>query len=254
MTNLIFIHGVNAHSIGYSNPMFKNILKYYKQGLLKKGLSKRDALAATKQLVQKEIMWTHKTNDLTNRFQTLQYNLKKRRGKWNFLYQLADPIVIQILHYVKDKGHKTGPMMILKSVHRLFQQASKSKPKKTIVIAHSLGSVISFDYIFGFRKYKFDTKNTIDGFLTLGSPIPLFTSAMGYVENPVKMPTHLKRWINILDPDDAIARHCSQHFKHVPVKDVEINTGWDPIGTHVNYWKTPQVAEYIANCLLKWDI
>ncbi|MCK5241759.1 hypothetical protein KAR34_04835 [bacterium] len=254
MINLIFIHGVNSQSLGYSNPLYKNIVKYYKQGLLIKGASKRMALTAAQQLVQKEIMWTQKTNDLTNRFLTLQYGLKHRKGKWNSLYKLVDPIAIQILHYVKDKGHKNGPMTILKSVHRLFQQANKSRPEKTIVIAHSLGSVISFDYIFGFRKYKFDRQKTIDAFFTLGSPIPLFTSAMGYVENPAKHPKHLKRWINILDPDDAIARHCSRHFKHMSVKDVELNTGWDPIGTHINYWKTPRVAEYIANCLLKWNI
>ncbi|MBN1595582.1 hypothetical protein JW933_06615 [candidate division FCPU426 bacterium] len=250
MTNLIFIHGVNSQPTGYSNRLYKNILTFYQQGLLKQGATRQAASKASRQLVQKEILWAHHTSNWTNRFLTLQYPLQPRTGKWNFILKAVDPLVIQILHYVKDKGHKKGPMDMLKHIHESFREACANRPDNIVVIAHSLGSVIAFDYLFGFRKYKYTGHHPVVAFFTLGSPIPLFTSAMGYVENPVKRPAYLKKWINILDPDDGVARHCATHFRRVSIEDVEINTGWDPLGAHVRYWHTPRVAECIASQLL----
>jgi hypothetical protein len=114
--------------------------------------------------------------------------------------------------------------------------------------------VIAYDYIFGFRKYKLNPTIKVEAFITMGSPIPLFTSAMGFVDNKVTLPKNVKRWINILDPDDGIARYTRQYFKKINVKDKEINTGWDPLGAHSNYWRDPDVARFIADNLVNWRI
>ncbi|MCD4813319.1 hypothetical protein K8S19_06460 [bacterium] len=254
MTNLVFIHGVDSQSTGYSNLLFKNILKAYKKQLLIKGLKNSVALEKTGLMMQHEILWANRTTNLTSRYLSLQYNIPRRKGKWNFLYKAIDPLAIQTLFYTKDKGHKTGPMSILRTVHQSFKKSCGNKPEKTIVIAHSLGSVIAFDYLFGFRRYKLSKQVNIAGLFTLGSPIPLFASAMGYAENPVTMPPNLAHWINILDPDDGVARHCRLHFKRLFVEDKEINTGWDPLGSHTSYWKSSAVAEFIAQRMIRWNI
>ncbi len=205
------------------------------------------------ELVQKEILWANVTTDLTNRYLYLEYQLKRRPGKWNFLLKQIDPLVIQIMHYVRDKGHsRDAPMDILKSVDRSFKSASLDKPDKTVIIAHSLGSVIAFDYIFGFRKrYQLNRKINVEALITLGSPIPMFTTAMGFVDSKIKLPRNVKRWINILDPDDGMARFCRSFFKNIPVKDVKVETHWGPIRAHIGYWNKLNVAETIAKILLK---
>lgn len=253
MTTIIFIHGINVYRIGYSNRLFKYILQEYKKKLIASGFSRKDASIKTTNIIQKEISWSDKTLDATNRYLTLQYKLGKRPGKWNFLTKIIDPLMMQILYYVKDKGHRDGPMSILKTIDRKIRTIYTSKPDRTIIIAHSLGSVIAYDYCFGFRKYKLKEKHQVDGLITLGSPIPMFTSAMGFVDNKLTLPPNVHHWINILDSDDGIARHCKPHYKSIAVEDIEINTGWDPIGAHLNYWKSVKVASTIADNLIKWQ-
>jgi hypothetical protein len=254
MVHLIFVHGVNAQTTGYSDTLFSAILREYEQGLLKNGLSLEQAQSRGRNLVQHEIMWAQDTTDLTNRYLTLQYKVAGRKGKWNWLDDAVDPLVIQILYYVKDKGHKKGPMTILKSFAESVRQLELKPRDKVVFIAHSLGSVITHDYFFGFRKYRLDPRQKVAGFFSMGSPIPIFSAAMGYPESNLRLPARIKRWINILDPDDGVARYCQRHYTKLKVEDVEVNTGWTPIGAHVAYWKSEQTAQVIANRLRDWKL
>ena len=238
MTNLIFIHGVNSQTTGYSNRLFKNIVKAYRRRLNAEGKSKKIIKEMTSQLIQKEIIWANVTTDLINRYLFLEYGLKKRSGKWNLLFKQIDPLAIQVMHYVRDKGHnRKAPMGILKSVDLSFKNACLNKPDKIIIIAHSLGSVIAFDYVFGFRRHKLSPKIKVQALITLGSPIAMFTTAMGFTDSKIKLPKNVRRWINIMDPDDGIARLCKPFFKNIPVQDILINTHWSPLGAHTAYWK-----------------
>ena len=76
MTNLIFIHGVNSQTTGYSNRLFKNIVKAYRRRLNAEGKSKKIIKEMTSQLIQKEIIWANVTTDLINRYLFLEYGLK----------------------------------------------------------------------------------------------------------------------------------------------------------------------------------
>ncbi len=255
MINLIFIHGVNSQTTGFSNRFYQNILSAYMSALIKNKVSVTEAQAKGQQLIQKEILWANVTIDLTNQYLTWQFSISKRKSFWNFIPKQIDPLVIQILSYVKDKGDKdTGLMTILISVHASMENASSNNSEKTIIIAHSLGSVIAYDYVFGFRKYKLNPSLNVEALITLGSPIPLFTAAMGHVSNPISMPTNLKRWINILDPDDGVARYCSRYFPNLTVEDIAVNTGWNPLNAHADYWTNKKVAGLIAEKLIEWKI
>jgi len=255
MTNLIFIHGVSSQTTGFSNTLYKNILKSYKNRLVKNRISKSKAEERAQSLIQKEILWADVTTDLTNQYLTWQLDISKRPGKWNFLIKQIDPLVMQILFYVKDKGDKkTGLMSILEEVADDFKKTCSNNPDKVVIIAHSLGSVIAFDYVFGFRKYKLSPKVNVEALVTLGSPIPIFNAGMGHVESEAVFPPNVKRWINILDPDDGIARYCRRYFKNLKVEDKEINTGFGPLSAHAGYWKSEKVAELIAENLINCGV
>lgn len=254
MVNLIFVHGVNSQTTGYSTPLYQAIIKAYEQELGHQGLKLEQAQDRARGLVQHEILWAEDTLDLTNRYLTLQFKVAGRKGKWNFIDEIVDPLVIQILYYVKDKGHQKGPMTILKAFDQDIKRLGFKPKDRVVFIAHSLGSVINYDYLFGFRKYKIAPEQKVDGFFSMGSPIPIFSAAMGYPENDLRQPANLKHWVNILDPDDGVARYCKRHYPRSRVEDVEVNTGWTPIGAHVHYWESFETAKVIANRLVAWGI
>ena len=251
MINLIFIHGVNSQATGYSNVLYKNIIDSYTASLEESGLTQSESRAKAEMLLQKEIMWADITLDLTNRYEFLQYDLNKKPGKWNFLLRNVDPIAMQILYYVRDKGHKRGPMTKLKRVHESFKNACSNKPNGIFIIAHSLGSVVAYDYICRFRKYRLNPNVQVKSFITLGSPIPMFTSAMGFVENSFKWPKNVKSWMNVLDPDDGVARFCKPFFKNFKVEDVQVNTRSGPLDAHAGYWKSKETTKAIAEKIIK---
>ncbi len=246
MTQLVFIHGINDQTTGYNNQLFGEIVRAYVAELIERGAFRVDAQARAKQLVQKEILLADATTDLTNRYLSLQYALKGRSGKWNSVLRPIDPLVLQILYYVKDKGHKRGPMAILKEVDEAFRRACADRSEPVVAIA--------YDYLFGFRKHRVPPGVTVKALITLGSPIPLFTAAMGYVDNPVELPKNVERWVNVLDPDDGIARFCEPYFKTGVVRDVTVDTGFAPLGAHNGYWKSRAVASLLAAELMEIGI
>ncbi len=252
MINLIFIHGVNYQTTGYSNWLFKQIKVCYRIHLKQKGLKAKEIEDRLAQLVQKEFLWADVTTNLTNRYLDLEYELfGKKKGLWNWVTRRVDPLALQIMYYIKDKGDKqSGEMSILKRIDDSFHSASQTS-KDMVIVAHSLGSVIAFDYIFGFRKYYLDPACNVLSFITMGSPIPIFTSAMGHVDSELKLPANVKSWYNIFDKDDGIARRCKPFFQNIPLQDIQVRTGIFPISAHINYWRNKQTASVIARVLSK---
>ncbi len=256
-TQIVFIHGISDQKTGYSDDLFNKIMRFYKDGLARKKIAKNQIFQRAEGLVQNEILWADLTKGLLNEYLKYQYKLKERPGIWdNFITQPIDPLVLQILYYVKDKGtKKDSTMRVLKRVEETFEDEEFLKPNRVVIIAHSLGSVIAFDYVFGFRrKYKLSSSIDVAGFLTMGSPIPLFTAAMGHVTSDVSLPKNVKQWINILDHDDGVARYCQPCFKNTGVEDVDINTGITPLRAHKNYWYSDDIAKFIANKLIQWEV
>ena len=250
MINIIFIHGINYQTTGYSNWLFQNILSLYGEILNRKGIAKNEIEQKKAQFLQKEILWADVTTDLTNRYLNLEYELYgKKKGLWNWASKKIDPLALQIMYYIKDKGDKaSGEMGILEKIDKSFK-AITQETKETIIVAHSLGSVIAFDYLFGFRKYSLSQDTKVLSFITLGSPIPLFISAMGHVESDLTLPKNVKSWYNLYDNEDGIARRCKPFFSKIDVQDTSVQTGFFPISAHVKYWQNKQTAFKIAKIL-----
>jgi pimeloyl-ACP methyl ester carboxylesterase len=168
---------------------------------------------------------------------------------------------------------------IHREVHKSIVELRKSlgnEDKPVIVIAHSLGSVIMFDYIrdrqnnknaTGYGATPFERMETLAGFITFGSPIPLFTLAYDTVPcinfPPDNLQKDLKdkaKWLNFYDHDDVFGwplKYLSKRCEACVIEDKPVNVGdiftfWDPL-CHSKYWTdndcTKPVAKYISEIL-----
>jgi hypothetical protein len=151
------------------------------------------------------------------------------------------------------------------------------------IVAHSLGSVIAFDFAFHLlvlgQVFPPVTEPELDapdlqrrfyGFFTMGSPIGLFmlrNGALWRPGHPARSEPGLfsnvvnpfaradQRWLNFWDAQDVIAYPLERLFANNPANagrplaDREVTTGWDPVSAHVNYWRDDGVAGAIARAL-----
>jgi len=143
------------------------------------------------------------------------------------------------------------------------------------IVAHSLGSVIAFDYIFNlfdrgilFRPLtaspeEVETlKNGFASLFTMGSPGALFMLRQGKLWDPqvggdhfakIKNPLPASsRWLNFWDKEDIIAYPAERLFRRnpenqqKPLEDVEVQTGNLVVNSHLGYWSNAEVARRIA--------
>lgn len=159
------------------------------------------------------------------------------------------------------------------------------------IIAHSLGSIIVFDYLFnlfeenhlflpqseGLEHQTELSLNKISQLgvnfrhlFTLGSPIGLFLLRKGdlwkdgkkfnSIKNPINddIEKGIKRtWLNFYDEQDVIAYPLENLFSlnttrpKGPIKDILVNTGWFAVDSHTRYWENQQVAVEISQVLLR---
>ncbi len=150
------------------------------------------------------------------------------------------------------------------------------------IIAHSLGTVVTFDYLYALLRLdelfvsELNPEMGISAedrrllrerfrhFFTLGSPIGLFMLREGKlwadctpfnaVYNPVRGCG--RSWTNFYDRKDVIAYPLQNIFainanenQGCMLEDVPVWAGWTPFSAHTNYWKHPGVAARIVKTL-----
>ncbi len=257
---LIFIHGISDQTTNYSHGLFQLILAACRSQLAAQGHTPRSIDDLLSRVVHHEILWANLTTDLTNRYLQLAY--QRPNFFWNHFTRSIDPLAVQIMQYIKDKGDKTtGPMDILAGVHasiaRIFtaqdlgESTAPGEGHQAIIIGHSLGSVIGFDYVMGFRPpYALAPDITVQSFITMGSPIPLFISAMGHPDSDLVLPDQIKKWVNIRSPRDGVARSLPPFFRHLRIQEHQVHTRFSPTAAHTAYWHDPQTARLIAQEVL----
>lgn len=159
--------------------------------------------------------------------------------------------------------------------HQLRARVADGQPFS--IIAHSLGSVIAFDFLFNLfvQDEPFDPvpgkeqvvdafKAQFRGLYTLGSPIGLFMLRYGdlwqrnqdpfdEILNPLEKRRHT--WLNFWDEQDVIAYPLERLFgrndanRDRPLQDVKVCTGIEPVSAHLGYWDDAAVARRIAETL-----
>jgi len=117
-------------------------------------------------------------------------------------------------------------------------------------IAHSLGTVITSDYIYEQNDLKSDMSGPkvmkdhfiLNNLFTVGSPISLFSLRFGGPEmftSPVSVESPSGRWVNIFDEDDPVGmplKVLNDAYSKVVHIDVLVNSGVYGI-SHTNYFK-----------------
>jgi hypothetical protein len=258
---VIFIHGINDTATNYSQGLYLKVLDACREKLSRKGLDSAQIDEVIQKVSHHEVFWANLTTDLTNRYLQLEYENKPNLF-WRFLTRPVDPLGLQIMLYIKDKGDKkTGEMSILKTVDEEMQRILSAddvgkevklpQAQNVIIVAHSLGAVIGFDYVMGFRKeHQINQDVSVRSFITMGSPLPIFTSAMGHPDSDLVLPLHVKKWVNVLSLNDGLARHTKPFFKKIPIDEQYVSTGLFPIQAHLGYFKDRKTAGIIADEIL----
>jgi hypothetical protein len=106
---------------------------------------------------------------------------------------------------------------------RVAAQLREHEPR--IVIAHSLGSVVAYEALFGARQPPLDLLVTVGS--PLGMPGVIFDKLIPAPINGIGgKPPRVNRWVNIADPGDfvAIPRHMRLRF-HGITGDLEASIG-----------------------------
>jgi hypothetical protein len=152
------------------------------------------------------------------------------------------------------------------------------------IVAHSLGSVIAFDFLFNlYEEGKLfwpvedpeadiaDLQQRMHGLFTMGSPIGLFMMRRGdlwgvdvpavsrqamFTNLKIPLPRADQAWLYFWDKDVVIAYPLEQLFarnadynRGRPLSDREVTTGWNPVTAHLGYWNDDGVARAIAEAL-----
>lgn len=166
---------------------------------------------------------------------------------------------------------------------RMWQELEKPLKEENVtysIIAHSLGSLIAFDYLFSlFKKDELFIADPISdineeekkllqdqfrNLFTFGSPIGLFMMQKGdlwdneepftSIFNPVRGAGRM--WRNFYDKNDLIAYPLAKLFsinqqdnRHCLLEDILVKNGFLIFNTHTNYWQNRKLARSIMNII-----
>lgn len=149
-------------------------------------------------------------------------------------------------------------------------------PDHLTMIGHSLGSVITSDFIWDNRSTEKgrehilpDYNVTVKNIMLLGSPMAMYTlrgnpdatkaELVKSFASPVVCDPDNGLWLNMYDPQDPVGLPLTpiEAYAKAGVIDRQVNagnwaTGWNPL-SHVGYWNSKSSAKIIAHKLaLDW--
>lgn len=195
--------------------------------------------------------------------------------RWLIVHYLGDAVAY---HSGTDgTGHYEDVQAILaRTLHELAQEAGADAP--LAVLGHSLGSVVSSDFLYDLQRTKLagaaadvldDTPiergETFGWYYTLGSPLALWAQRHPGFGRPLtvphpdfaeRLPRQRGEWVNVYDPDDVIAsplRPLSDAWAAAITEDRRVGVGpwwlgWTPLA-HPYYWNDRRVVAPIASQL-----
>jgi hypothetical protein len=144
--------------------------------------------------------------------------VEKRRST---LYESAAPIPGDILFYL-SRGESIRNFVI-DEIHSF---------RPTVIVAHSLGGIASFESLL------IDRPGSVTHFITMGSQISLLyeLDCLSQLRYGEPIPDIFPHWLNLYDRRDLLSFICSSIFGRVRVQDVEIESGLHFPASHSAYW------------------
>lgn len=130
------------------------------------------------------------------------------------------------------------------------------------VIAHSMGTVVAYDFLHALKRRMPDVLDALPDALrrrveagwrpqhliTMGSPIAPLLLRDVQVEIPFPVPTVdlSGSWVNFFEPGDPVAFPLGRVLPRDHILDLEVQSVGLP---HLGYWRSEQVAQQIAELL-----
>jgi len=199
--------------------------------------------------------------------------------RWLIVHYLGDAVAY---HSGSDTtgSYAEVQAILARSLHTLAEKAGGEAP--LVVLGHSLGSVVSSDFLYDLqnagegtpltpqaRAVLGDTPlergETFGWYYTLGSPLALWAQRHPDFGVPLTVPHRRFRehhpdqsgeWINVYDPDDVISsqlRPLSDAWAAAVTEDRRVSVGPWPLGltplAHPFYWNDRRVLVPIASAL-----
>lgn len=200
-------------------------------------------------------------------------------GLREFIFQaIADSLTYQVTQA------KIDDLWSYEGIHRCFADSLNSLAQEDragsdaplFVICHSLGTVITSNYIYDLQTQKaqidigdtpLERGDTLTSVFTLASQIPFWSLRHPNFDRPITVPSeNLEQyypnlrgeWINFFNKSDIMGyplRSLNEAYSEAVTEDKEVNDGgilesWNPL-SHCSYWTSESVIETIANALHK---
>ena len=153
---------------------------------------------------------------------------------------------LAIKHFFHDVYSYINNPTIQSAIHDGLRPVFDSRP--TVVVAHSLGTVIAYNFL---RIEGKDRGWNIPTFITLGSPLSIDRISRSLA--PIEFPFCVKTWRNARDPHDTVALNplSPPNFPLLPIdaKDTVANTSANHHGIE-SYLMDTTVARWIYDALV----
>lgn len=263
---IVLVHGIGNTRNDWANKIIPAIERRLKSKL-NKILGAQAPTAMDDVAVISYVYWEGVFNDRQNKLKVALDGFPKpvkaggpwwdRLLKWiwrickRFQNEVISNYICDIVGYL----HKDAQKAVYSKVSAVLQGcASRLGTAQTKIpltfIAHSLGTVITSDYIYEQNDSGSDLSGPkimkerfiLDNLFTVGSPISLFSLRFGGPEmftSPVSVESTTGRWVNIFDEDDPVGmplKVLNDAYNKVIHKDVLVNSGIYGI-SHTKYFK-----------------
>ncbi len=179
------------------------------------------------------------------------------------LIQIVDPLVVEVIWSLKDPDPITGVLekdtiidrsLLVNQFGEGITRNYKDHIKNLIIVSHSLGTTIAFDWLFNLHPdhSSKDIKDKFDRIIliTMASPISIFAGTM---QNKTFTLDPKWRWYNIYDIDDPIARSTehlvdksNMQYRGNDFAELEVNDGMLLL-SHTSYWKIGKIRSLLLH-------
>lgn len=165
-----------------------------------------------------------------------------------------------VVAYSSTEGEKR----LRNYVYRELDRIIRNEAHTFSIVAHSLGSIIAYDYLFDLfgkpttrrRRVLKKGRPRIGHFFTMGSPIALFLLRKAHLlqdvanlsRDPIGAGRSKEMWMNFWSKQDVLAYPLERFFPQV-VTDRNVDTGNLIYNSHLGYWHNPEVAASVADAL-----
>ncbi len=264
-------HGIGSHPPTFALPMARQL-----------ECRKSTSADSPAEIVCRSVLWGPVLQDEQD--QMVRQINENGKLKWSGLRELViDSLGDAISYHPSTNTRVQYDAVHLQVAEQLFALGETVGHDAILcVVAHSFGSVIASNYFYDWQRDDRATQptssvsrelcerfaaspltqgKTLAMFITLGSPLALWSLRQGDFDRPIDIPGPTFRsqypnfdggWFNFYDPDDVLAYPLSgvsdayaTLVSDIPVRVGSLLTGWNPL-SHCQYWHNRSVIQYVS--------